>query len=286
MDVIDRLDKMQKESYLSLIDSSKRILENINSQEFKLDTNKKLDISQNIEDILQWLNQQNYTDITQEKYKELLHDYKMNYSIYLIQNNQPIINLESAEQEDNKGIEIYEDDTNKKYEEQIKYFRSLIDEYDTINKQIKLYSLMECENEEKTINKNNLLNKLNTLFNSIYEYANDTIIKLFINTNLTDDLVNEYCTQIYNLDIEFKELFDTLDKEYNIIGKLINKIKDKENFYLEKLSNSENNELITLINIKLDKIIEFDSWIYKMNNSYIKYDFNKIIEILNEIELL
>jgi len=286
MDQIDRLDKMQKESYLSLIDSSKRILENINSAEVKLDSNIKSDISANVKEILEWLTTQNYSDISQDKYRELLNDYKLNYSIYLIQNNTPIINLESAE-EDTNGIEIYEDD-NKKYDEQIKYFRGLIDEYDTINKQMKIYSLMDSGSFEKNQVKKELLIKLESLYGDLYGYANDTLIKLFVETNLTDDSVNDYCIKMNEYDIEFKDLFDTLDKEYNIVTKLINKIKEKENFYLDKLSAVANDESPEYkeINKNLDVIIDFDSYIYKINNGYVQYEYPKIIEMLNKLDEL
>jgi molecular chaperone DnaK (HSP70) len=288
MDQIDRLDKMQKESYLSLIDSSKRILENINSSEVKLDLNIKAEISSNVKEILEWLMSQNYSDISQTKYKELLHDYKMNYSIYLIQNNIPIVNLESANEDDAKGIEIYEDDTNKKYEEQIKYFRALIDEYDTINKQMKTYSFMDSGNIEKNEIKNELLKKLEILHVELYEYANDTLIKLFIDTNLTDSIVNDYCIKMNEYDIEFKDLFDTLDKEYNIVTKLINKIKEKENFYLDKLAGVENEESAEYIEInkKLDIIIDYDSYIYRINNGYVQYDHSKVTNMINKLDNL
>ena len=268
MDSVDRLDKMQKESYLSLIDSSKRILENINSSEVKLDNNIKFDISANVKEILEWLTTQNYSDISQNKYKDLLHDYKMNYSIYLIQNNTPIINLESVNDEDTKGIEIYEDDNNKKYDEQIKYFRKLIDEYDTINKQMKIYSFMDSGNFEKNKIKKELLEKLEIIYHNLYDYANDILIKLFIDTNLTDDNVNNYCIKMSGYDVEFKDLFDTLDKEYNIVTKLTNKITEKENFYLDKLTGIENENSVEHdeVNKKLDIIIDFDSYIYKINN--------------------
>ena len=288
MDQIDRLDKMQKESYLSLIDSSKRILENINSPEVKLDESIKFDISANIKEILEWLTAQNYSDISQNKYKELLHDYKMNYSIYLIQNNTPINNLESADEENVKGIEIYEDDNNKKYDEQIKYFRGLIDEYDTINKQMKIYLLMDSGNPEKNVTKNKLLEKLEILYVNFYDYANDALIKLFVDTNLTDDDVNNYCINMSNYDIEFKELFNTLDEEYNILTKLVNKIREKENLYLDKLSiiREENSDEYKKINEKLDMVIYFDSYIYKVHNGYCHYEHGEIIEMLNKLDEL
>ena len=287
MDQIDRIDKMKKESYLSLIDSSKRILENINSSEVKLDPSIKSDISSNVKEILDWLIEQNYLEIAQEKYSELLHDYKMNYSIYLIQNTAPIINLETANEEDTKGIEIYDDETNnKRYAEQIKYFRTIIDDYESIGKQMKIYSFMDSGDETKNKNKKDLLDSLTELYTNLYDYANDSLIKLFVETNLTDELVNEYCIKMNELDSEFKELFDSLDKEYNVITQLVNKIREKENEYLSQLDNvkDEESEEYKTITKKLDTIIEFDSWIYKINNGYIQYEYSKITEILNRLE--
>jgi molecular chaperone DnaK (HSP70) len=289
MDNIDRIDKMKKESYLSLIDSSKRILENINSNEVKIDENIKNGISENVKEILEWLTNTDYSEISQEKYKELLHDYKNNYSIYLIQNTNPIINLESANEEETKGIEIYDDDTNnKKYIDQIKYFRNIINEYDLINKELKTYLFMELETTEKNINKNNLIEKLNGLFDSLYEYANENLIKLFVDKDLTDEIINDCCQNMNKLDLEFKEEYQNLDKEFNIITKLINTIKDKEDYYLEKISSitNENSKEFMEINKKLDQIIEYDSYIYKINNGYIQCETNKLNEILETIKEL
>jgi succinate dehydrogenase flavin-adding protein (antitoxin of CptAB toxin-antitoxin module) len=151
---------------------------------------------------------------------------------------------------------------------------------------MKIFSFMNSENKEKNEIKNELLDKLSILYTKLYDYANDALIKFFVETNLTDDLVNEYCTIMNNLDSEFKELFDTLDKEYNIITKLVDKIKEKENFYLSQLDNiqdEESQEYKTICK-KLDIIIDFDSWIYKINNGYIQYEYNKITEILNKLD--
>jgi len=289
MDQIDRIDKMKKESYLSLVDSSKRILENVNSLEVKIDEKVKQDICENVKEILDWLNEQNYSDISQDKYKELLHDYKNNYSIYLIQNTNPIINLETANEEETKGIEIYDDDiNNKKYSEQIKYFRDIINEYDLINKQLKTYSFMETDNEDINIKKKELITKLEQIYNNVYDYANDVLIKIFVDKELTDDLINEYCSTLNKLDIQFKEEYENLDKEFNLMTKLINAIKEKEDLYLDKITSIENNTSIEFleINKKLEQIIDFDGYIYKINNGYEQYDAKKILDMIEKIKLL
>jgi molecular chaperone DnaK (HSP70) len=282
MDQIDKLDKMKKESYLTLIDSSTRILENINNPELKIDIVLKNSISLNIEEIINWLNSQNYLDIGQDKYRELLHDYKMNYSIYLI-NNTPIINqVETANEKDTNSIEIYDDDiNNKKYSEQITYFRNIINEYDTINKQIKNYSFNTLNDEEQK-----LYNLLLLSFNTSFDFANDSLIKLFVDVNLTDDFVNNMCSTMNNLDIEFKELFSKLDAQHNVINKLIEKIKEKENFYLNQLDLIQDKECdeYNFIYKKLDIIIDFDSYIYKINNNYEAFDDLKITNMLNFLD--
>jgi molecular chaperone DnaK (HSP70) len=289
MDFIDRIDKMKKEYYLSLIDSSKRIIENINSVDVKIDEKIKKTICETITNILTWLEKTDYNDISEDKYKEISSEYKNNYSIYLIQNTKPIIELENIDEEEIKGIEIFDDEIkNKKYNEQIIYFRKIIDDYDTINKELKSYSFIESKNEEKELMKKELLEKLNNLYNNLYTYANDILIKFFIDANLTDELVNEYCLTLNNLDFEFKSLYEKLNDEFNIMSKLINKIKLKEDYYIEELNKitDENSKEFDEINKKLEKLIEFDSIVYKINNGYMQLNIeivNELIEKLNHI---
>lgn len=284
MDKIDRLDKKLKESYISLIDSSKRILENINSDDLKLQNDIKNVISENVSSILNWLLQTQYNDITLDKYKEIMDDYKTNYSIYLIHNSAPIINLDSSNEEETKGIEIYDDEMNKKYIEQINYFRTIINEYDTIKKQINMYEYMDFG--DKNDDKNKIVEQITNLFNNLYDFANDILIKLFIEDKLTDDIVNEYCIKMNNYDNEFKDLYNILDNECNIVNKLVNKIKEKEDYYLNKLSSETNEHNIELINSKLDEIIKYESYLYKINNGYIKYEFEKINNLFNQLDNL
>jgi hypothetical protein len=146
--------------------------------------------------------------------------------------------------------------------------------------------MLDSGNFDKNKNKNDLVAQLEFLYNELYDYANDTIIKLFVNAELSDDIVNEYCIKMNNYDIQFKNIFDTLDEEFNVVTRLINKIKEKENYYLEKLSTIENEELpeYLLVSNILDMIIDFDSYIYKINNGYVQHEHSKIIEILNKLE--
>jgi hypothetical protein len=288
MDSVDRMDKLQKESHLTLLDSSLRILENISSPEVKLDSSIKEQISEKISENLKFLRETNYSDISQEIYKEMLHDYKMNYSIYLIHSTAPIINLESANEEETKGIEIYDEDiNNKKYEEQIKYLRTVIDEYDTIEKQLNIYMFMDLGSEEKNSNKKILLEKLLTLKTNLYDYANDCLVKFFVENNLTDELVNEYCINLNNFDTEFKQLYGEVEDEYNTINKIVKKISQIENHYLSMLENlqPETKEYLNITKI-LDVIIDYDSYLYKINNGYEKYSSKIINDIYEELSKL
>ncbi len=292
MDQIDRIDKIKKESYISLIDSSKKIIENVQSSDVQIPENTKNDIINNVQEILYWLEQNKYDDIDTDKYKELLHDYKINYSIYLIQQNTPVIQLQSANDEDTKGIEIYDDDNNsKKYSEQLKYFRQVIDQYDDIKKQIQIFKYMENNDDELQNIVVNLLSELN----NVYEYANQILIHFFTEKDLTDEVIEEYTVNLYNKDNDFKKIFNNFNEEFNLINKLITKIKEKEDILLNKLDLIENeqneqneqneeNELIIHINKKLDIIIDYQSVIYQMNLGYCKVENKKILEMIDQIE--
>ena len=305
MDTIDRVDRMKKESYLSLIDSSKKIIENLSSTNIQIPDNVKQDVIENCKEILDWLVEQKYDDIDSDKYKELLHDYKVNYSIYLIQQSTSNINLESPDDKENKGIEIYDEDTNsKEYSEQIQYVRNIIDEYDDIKKQINIFKYMESSGNNLQPNQedfNQNIEKLESLFTDVYDYSNDIIIKFFIEKNINSELVQEYVVTLYNFDVKFKEQFELFNEQFNLVNKLINKIKEKEEFLLNELEtisksneSNESNECDLIsntqkendINTKLDIIIEFQSQIYKIDSGYTKVDSNKInnmIDILDKI---
>jgi molecular chaperone DnaK (HSP70) len=297
MDQYDRIDKFKKESYISLIDNSNKIIENLNSEDIKMDNQLKNEIIENVIEILTWLKENTYENIEIDKYKELLHDYKMNYSIYIIQsNNSNFINLEGAEDEKNKNtcIEIYDtEDNNKNYIEQIKYFRTIIDEYNDIYKQIKIIQYVKDNNID-----DDKINNILLLYEKVNSYGNDILIKFFVENNLNDEIVTEYCTNLNNYDIEFKEEFNILNDEFNIINKFITKLKSKEEEYLnllEKLNldmeneneiiHNEIKEKIDQVNKKLDQIIEFDSIIYKINSGYISIENSQLLDIIKINEL-
>ena len=284
MDEKDKIDKMKKESYITLVDNSRKILENLNSSEIKIPNELKSIIINNVEEILEWLMKTDYNDIIIDKYKELLHDYKINYSIYIIQNTTETstIELESSNNEETQGIEIYDDDINtQKYIEQIKYFRNIIDEYHDITKQLKIVKYLDHNNQN---NDPEILNNLFMLFDKVDSYANDILIKFFVDKNLNDNDVIEYCNNLNNLDIEFKDEYNKFNDEFNIINKFIIKMKKKEEEYLNILDMSNDSNIIDEINKKLDQIIEFESIIYKINSGYISLENNKINDMINILD--
>lgn len=285
MDQCDKIDKIKKESYMSILDSSNKILENLSNDSIKIPIEIKKTIIDNVSEILNWINETNYQDIEVEKYKEIIHDYKINYGIYIIQQSAPIIELDASNSEKDIGIEIYDNDINtKKYEEQINYFRKIIDEYENINKQLTICKYMNNSNSDKS----NIILKLEeieNLFKVIYNYASDILLNFFIDKALTDDYVNESTNKLYEFDLNFKEKFNFFNDEFNIINKLIIKLDETENNLLIKLENNNyDSENIQLINDQLDIIMESQSVIYKMNSGYIDVDNDKLSQMLNYIE--
>ena len=277
MDEIDKIDKTKKEHYITLFDNSNKIIDNLKTITIPGDI--KDIIIENVTSILDWLKSTDYKDIEISKYKEILYDYKINYSIYIIQQSTPILELDAVNQEDDKGIEIYDDDTlTKKYETQINYFRNIIEEYDNINKHIII---------NKKINNNN--NKVDyviveDLFNFVYNYASEVLINFFINKNLNDEYVDTVVKKLNELDNSFKEVYNSVDA---VLNKLVDKLNEKENYYLLLLDNKVDDivddtvdDIKNDILNKLDLIIEFQSYIYKINSGYCEIDYDKISNVL------
>lgn len=310
MDQSDKIDKIKKESYMSIIDSSKKILENLSNDFVKIPDGYKQPIINNITEIYEWIKNKDYQTIDIEKYKEILHDYKINYSIYIFQQTNLVNELEASnlEEEKDKGIEIYDDDINtKKYEEQINYFRKVIDDYEQIEKQIKIIKTINLKSSSITIITTNTHNIIEEELNNVINFASENIFKFFTKKNISDDFVDEITNKLYLLDTNFKEKFNQYDAEFNIVSKLIKKLEEKENYFLNLLESLEINninstsEFDTMIkkdflNIDLEYEFDFDIKVHKFDNyKETKLDFNKqdnIIEnnliklINNQIKLI
>jgi molecular chaperone DnaK (HSP70) len=285
MNNIDKIDKIKKESYQTITENCKKILDNLSSDLIKIPEDIKQVIITNVKDILEWIQSLDYTEIDVDKYKEILHDFKTSYSIYIIQQSDPVIEFEASNKKDDdeKCIEIYDDEMNtKKYEEQINYFRQIVDEYDKINKQIKITKNTNQIDE-------NIYEELEQLFNYVYNFASEKLIDFFINKNLSDEIVQNSINELFILDSNFKEKYNLFADSFDLVNKLINLLESKEQYYLNLLEQNENieqNEQINLINEKLDLIIDFQAVIYKINSGYAETDINKLENIYNLVEKL
>ena len=285
---------------MQLKENCKRILENLVSEELKITEIIKNEVKENVEEIESWLDSTNYEDIEIEKYKELLTDFKTNYSMFIIINsNLTTKNLDSADNhKETKGIEIYDEELdNKKYVEHIKYVRNIIDELNDINKELKIFyyqEKIENNNEEK-------YNTIKEQYDKVNELANDLLVKFFIEKALSEDYVIENMGAIKTLYYKFKEDYNEFSESFNIFKQINKKIKEKEDKYIvlldelneninnninNKINNEETNKKIQLTNGILDLLIDYDSIIYKMNNGYEVIDDEKLNTMLEKLNNL
>jgi len=303
MDEIDRIDKYKKESYLQLKENCKRILENLVSEELKITETIKNEVKENVEEIDKWLDSNNYEDIEIAKYKELLIDFKSNYSMFIIiNNNLTTKNLDSVDSsKEIKGIEIYDEELdNKKYVEHIKYIRNIIDELNDINKELKIFYHQERINTNVNNNEEKY-NNIREQYDKVNELANDLLVKFFIEKALSEEYAIENMEIIKNLYYTFREDYNEFSESFNIFKQINKKIKEKEDKYIglldelneninnninNKINNEETNKKIQLTNGILDLLIDYDSIIYKMNNGYEVVDIEKLNTMLEKLNNL
>jgi molecular chaperone DnaK (HSP70) len=293
MDEIDRMDKFKKESYLQLKENCKRILENLASEELKITDTIKNEVKENVEEIELWLESNNYEEIEIAKYKELITDFKTNYSMFIIINtNLTTKNLDSADNsKEIKGIEIYDEELdNKKYVEYIKYIRNIIDELNDINKELKIFYYKEKTNTDKNEEKYDIIREQ---YDKVNELANDLLVKFFVEKALSEEYVIENMETIRTLYYTFKEDYNTFSDSFNIFKQINKNIKEKEDKYItllnelnDNINNEETNKKIQLTNGILDLLIDYDSIIYKMNNGYEVVDVEKLNTMLEKVNNL
>ena len=263
---------------MQLKDNCLRIIESLNNDELKLGKEKKDDIISNVNEIYTWLCESKYEDIDMEKYKELMHDFKANYSLLMITPKTGNIDTFNAEgREGGGGVEILDDDVNnKKYGEHIIFIRDLIEEYDLYNKHNnELYNKHNNDN-------NDLFRKVYDLFRKVYDLANELLIKFFIESNISNDEVINSINTIKTFSEEFKSEYCKLNIELNILDRVIYKHKQIEDKYLLLLDTADTTD----INLILDTLIDYDTIIYKMKNNYDVYDEDKLILIEKELDKL
>jgi heat shock protein 5 len=282
MDNNDRIECSKKKHYLSLIDSSKRIIENLKLPNVSIDEEDKINIENKINDILNWLIITNYNDITIDKYVELQKMYSTNYSVLLIYSTEPIINLQNSDEVKEKTdcVDIVDDNV---YSEQHEYFKNIINEYKNIKKQITIYNNNIVNGDE---NKN--LNELQILFDDLIKYADEKVLLFYINDSLTDDIVKTITSTLYNYDLKFKEKYELMYDELNMVDVLKQQIEELENKILQIYDNSDN-ETKNNYDLILEKLIEFNTYIYSVENNYeiINYDnINTIKQFINDMNVI
>jgi len=207
------------------------------------------------------------------------------------------VEASNVEEEKDKGIEIYDDDTNAKvYEEQINYFRKIVDDYDKISKQIKIIKFMNKPKTTTNTEQNIIVDQLSELekaFDEVFNFASDNLLNFFIDKNLTSEFVDSIVSKLYQMDVDFKEKFNLFDEEFNLVSKLINKLEEKENYYLELLETINNKHEVPNKNILInddtfdddDNIIDadfIDEYINKEINIDTPNDENNNLQIIND----
>ena len=267
MDNNDRIECSKKKHYLSLIDSSNRIIENLKLPNISIDEEDKINIENKINDVLNWLKNTDFNDITIDKYVELQKMYSKNYSVLLIYSTEPIINLQNSDEikEKTDCVDIVDDN---KYSEQHEYFKNIINEYKNIEKQITIY-----KNNNNNNDKN--LEELQILYDNLIKYADEKVLLFYINDSLTDDIVKTITLTLYNYDLKFKEKYEILYNELNVIDALKQQLEELENKVLQIYDNSDN-ELKHNFDSILEKLIEFNTYIYSVENNYETINYNNI----------
>jgi len=282
MDSIDRIDKMKKQSHYLLIDNSRKILENIQNENLKVENETKETIIKNINEILEWIKNVKYDEIDVEKYKELIDNFNLNYSIFLI-HNEPIIELKESNEKEDIGVKIYEDEEYiKLYQDQVNYTRNIIVEY-TEYKNYFQYLCINMEDEEQLT----YINKLLSSIISVLEFSDQFLINFFISKDINDEYVQNNCNTIYELDIEYKNMFGHYEYKFNLLYKLDKLLNDREQSLFNKLEKleetEENNEEINSINNKLDIILELQKQVYSYKNKYEEYTNEQLQKLINLI---
>ena len=275
MDNNDRIECSKKKHYLSLIDSSNRIIENLKLPNISIDEEDKINIENKINDVLNWLKNTDFNDITIDKYVELQKMYSKNYSVLLIYSTEPIINLQNSDEikEKTDCVDIVDDN---KYSEQHEYFKNIINEYKNIEKQITIY-----KNNNNNNDKN--LEELQILYDNLIKYADEKVLLFYINDSLTDDIVKTITLTLYNYDLKFKEKYEILYNELNVIDALKQQLEELENKVLQIYDNSDN-ELKHNFDSILEKLIEFNTYIYSVENNYETIDMIK--QFINDMSVI
>ena len=298
MDKIDREDKTKKMFHFNLIDDCKKILDNITNEELKIDIDTRNIIIKNINEIVLWLENTKYDDIDIDQYKETIQDFKTKYSIFLIHNNTSTFDIKTAnDSEESIGVKIYDNEENIKiYPEQVLYIRNILEEYNNIKTNLnKLYNVeffienYNETNDNKTLldNKEDIIKHLFNLCTSICEFSSNLLTEFFTNILLDDNIVNQYISDLFEKDCNYKKEYELYEECFEILLKIKKIIDIKETIYLEMLENESMDEIY--INNKLEILLEYQKILHKIKNKYDGYEEYDILflkKMLNVLKIL
>jgi len=246
----DILESEKKQLYYEIDDLTKTIINNVNSNEIKLNDSDKEKITEEINKIINWYKQLDYLKTEKKELSDMIDKIKNTYStlIYKISNtdnkvktidNSNVIAtsvFEDDRDDTNDNLDIFEDNINVLTEEEYKEFKQLRDEL-----------LNLCYN---TISLDNINNH-----DDIKEYLNDVLLWIHIKEKLSiNDLknkieeVNNNCSKVYNETIKLNKRKQLEELCYTILSSINS---NDFSLYEDKIV-----KLKELINETLEWIIE------------------------------
>jgi molecular chaperone DnaK (HSP70) len=277
MDDIDKIEKKKKQSHCILVNNSEKILNNISSENLKIPENIRSQTIENVTTILEWLKDTNYNDISIDKYKELLKDYKINYSIYLIINEEKILKELDDADECSEGTEIIDKNIRKKFEHEIDFLRNILNECDLVHKELNIIKFMSDQDKEKIGNFNpEEFKNIETAFNDIYnKISKDIMINIFINDDIDKDILNTTIITVKNLYDDFKVNFKIFNDKFNHINKLIKNITDKEENILTTIE-TISDDIVFYYKILKNELCDYSKYNIQTNDDNIQINDDNI----------
>ena len=112
---LDEIEKIKKLNYYEIKDLCMIIDENIKSKEYKLNEENIIEIKEDINSILSWLNKYNWNSISIEDYEQKLKQIKIKYGVLILKGNLKESEFKAASSDNNLDhTDIYGDENNEK----------------------------------------------------------------------------------------------------------------------------------------------------------------------------
>jgi molecular chaperone DnaK (HSP70) len=165
---------------------------------------------------------------------------------------------------------------NKVITNELLLVKSTVNELSENNKEYAEDIIKNMENKNKNKNKNKKVNKddiiehLKKLCNSVCEKSSNLLTEFFTTNILTDEMVNKYVNELYEKDCHYKNEFDIYEENFDIVLKIQNIIDIKECVLLRLLENNDADE--QYINNKLEILLEYQKIIHTIKNKYSGYE--------------